>query len=79
MYEFRKGYWGTRDDKFIKIKDMETSHIKNTIRFLEANEDFYDECGGSIYDTDSMYYEDNSELVFLKIEELNQELKQRKG
>jgi len=30
----RKGWWKTRRGKYIKIKDMKTVHIYNTIRFL---------------------------------------------
>lgn len=33
-YEARMGNWKTRDGTRLKIKDMETSHIKNCIAFI---------------------------------------------
>lgn len=80
-YNYKKGYWETKDHKIIKIKNMETSHIENTINFLKQRPDFYDEeyscwCG----DSEGMYYDydDNSHLVEEKIEELELELRFRK-
>lgn len=78
MYEYKKGYWETKDHKVIKICDMETSHIENTIKFLEKHTDFYDEYYGIANDWDSYDYEDNSHLVDKKIEELQEELDRRK-
>lgn len=80
-YEYKKGCWETKDHKIIKIKDMETSHIENTINFLKQRPDFYDEeyyCWGA--DNDDMYYDyiKNSYLVDEKIEELELELRFRK-
>lgn len=80
-YEYKKGYWETKDHKIIKIKDIETSHIENIINFLKQRPDFYDEeysCWSG--DSDGMYYdyEDNSDLVDKKIEELELELRFRK-
>ena len=81
-YKYKKGYWETKDHKMIKIKDMETSHIKNTIELLKRNPTFYDEeysfwDGG---DADGMYYDyvDNRQLVEDKIDELELELRLRK-
>lgn len=78
MYEYKKGYWETKDHKKLKISDMETSHIENTIKFLEKHTDFYDEYHGIANDWDSYDYEDNSELVYKKIKELQEELDRRK-
>lgn len=72
-----KGKWITKYDEELNIKDMETSHIKNTINYLKRNSDFYDEIGGVWCDPDTFYYEDNEELVERKIEELENELKRR--
>jgi hypothetical protein len=80
-YEYKKGYWETKDHKIIKIKDMETSHIENTINFLKQRPDFYDEeyyCWGVDSDDMDYDYEDNSYLVDKKIEELELELRFRK-
>ena len=80
-YNYEEGIWETKDHKIIKIKDMETSHIKNTINFLKKRPDFYDE-EYSFWDgdTDGMFYdyENNSYLVDKKIEELELELRFRK-
>lgn len=37
-YEARMGNWYTRGGKKLKIKDMETSHIKNCIAFIRRND-----------------------------------------
>ena len=76
-YPYKKGWWETKDHKKIKIKDMETSHIENTIKYLKKNTNFYDEGGGDYWDIDSWWYEDNSHLVDKKIEELEYELNKR--
>ena len=76
-YPYKQGYWETKDHRKIKIKDMETSHIENTIKYLKKNKDFYDEGGGYTRDIDSWWYEDNSHLVDKKIEELEYELNKR--
>ena len=34
---YESGYWITKDHKTIKIRDMESSHIRNSIRMLERN------------------------------------------
>lgn len=34
-YSYKKDWWETKDHKEIKISDMETSHIENTIKFLK--------------------------------------------
>ena len=80
-YPYKKDWWETKDHKKIKISDMETSHIENTIKYLQRHEDFYDEEYG-FYDYDDgehFYdYDDNSYLVDKKIEELQYELDKRK-
>lgn len=75
--EYEKDWWKTRDHKKIKICDMETSHIKNVIKYLERNPEFYDVCYGFGSDWDTYDYEDNSHLVDKKIEELQYELDKR--
>ena len=77
-YSYKKDWWETKDHKKIKIADMETSHIENTINFLKKHPDFYDEGGGDYWDIGSWWYEDNSHLVDKKIEELQYELDKRK-
>ena len=83
-YYYEEGWWETKEHRHIKICDMETSHIENTIKFLQRNKDFYDEiyfdgwtCDG---DGDGQIYalEDNEHLVDKKIEELQYELDRRK-
>lgn len=80
-YICKKGWWETKDHKMLKIKDMETSHIENTIKFLKKHPNFYDEeygyCG---FEIDDFFYDyiDNSNLVEQKIEELELELRLRK-
>lgn len=76
-YPYKEDWWETSSHKKIKISDMETSHIKNTINYLKKHHDFYDEGGGYGFDIDSYWYEDNSHLVDKKIEELEFELKRR--
>ena len=34
-YNYIEGYWEMSNHKKIKISDMETSHIENTIKFLK--------------------------------------------
>lgn len=61
---------------YCRRNEMETSHIENTIKYLQRHEDFYDE-----YFEDNWfgyYYEDNSHLVDKKIKELQYELDKRK-
>lgn len=78
-YTYKKDWWETKDHKFLKIKDMETSHIENTIKLLKRNPKFYDEEYGGIWGDDVFYdYEDNSHLVEQKIDELEFELRLRK-
>lgn len=78
MY-YEKDWWETKDGTRIKIEDMETSHIINTIKFLKKRPGFYDiYVGGGFGECDDFDYESNYELVNKKIEELEYELKRRK-
>lgn len=76
-YPFKSRCWETKDHHIIKISDMETSHIENTINFLQRTKDFYDEGGIEWGDPDTLYYDDNSYLVDIKIKELKEELQKR--
>ena len=75
-YPYKKGWWETKDQKRIKISDMKTQHIENTIKFLQEHKNFYDECFGDNYF--GYEYENNLHLVDKKIEELQYELDRRK-
>ena len=77
MYDYEYGWWETKDNKKIKIEDMNINHIKNTINYLKRHPDFYDRYYGSIYDPCD--YEDNSDLVDKKIKELQYELDKREN
>lgn len=83
-YDYKKGWWETKNHQKIKIKDMETSHIQNTINLLKRKPNFYDDCYFAGWtcdgDGDGQIYEyiDNSYLVDKKIEELEFELRLRK-
>lgn len=74
---YKKGKWITKDYQELKIEDMKTTHIINTINYLKRRPDFYDVCCGMLCDIDSFDYEDNSHLVEEKIEELKYELRKR--
>ena len=82
-YSYNEDWWETKYDKKIKISDMETSHIENTINFLKKHHDFYDETyfvgwtGDGDGDGQICDYIDNSDLVYKKIEELEYELNKR--
>ena len=84
MYAYKKDWWETKDHKKIKISDMETSHIENTIKFLKERPHFYDEVYDAGYTCDGegdgqiIDYIDNSHLVNKKIEELEYEFAKRK-
>lgn len=71
---YKEDYWCTKEGKYIRICDMETKHIINTIKYLERHTDFYDVYSG---DYDGFDYDDNSELVYRKIDELKYELDRR--
>ena len=80
-YEYKKGWWETKDHQKIKISDMETSHIKNTINYLKKKPYFYDEVygGGNWFEADDYDGEviEHKDLVEKKIKELENELKLR--
>lgn len=76
-YIFEKGKWETKDHKVLNIKDMETSHIKNTIKYLMKNPEFYQEGYYNALDFSDNYYEPNYELTDKKILELQEELNRR--
>lgn len=81
-YPYKKGWWETKDHRKIKISDMETSHIENTINFLKKHRNFYDEEYGFYdYDDGEVFYayKNNSYLIDKKIEELQCELDRRTG
>ena len=75
--DYKPDWWETKEHRMIKICDMETSHIENTIKYLKKHPTFYDEGGGISCDWNTYYYEDNSHLVDRKIEELQYELDKR--
>lgn len=75
-YDYKEGWWETKDHKKLKIEDMETSHIENTIKYLKKHTDFYDEYYGDNWF--GYEYENNSHLVDKKIEELEYELNKRR-
>lgn len=75
--KYIENWWETKSHLLIKIEDMETSHIKNTINYLKRHLDFYDITIGSSFDIDDCGYEDNLHLVYKKIEELENELSKR--
>lgn len=82
-YEYKKGWWETKDHKRIRIKDMTWAHLVNTINLLKRTPEFYDEvyiggfCWISSEDFDADYI-DNSKLVDKKIKELEDELERRR-
>ena len=76
-YPYKEGWWETKDHRKIKICDMETSHIENTIKYLKRHKDFYDEYYGDNWF--GYEYENNSHLVDKKIEELEYELEKRRA
>ena len=68
--------WTTKDGITIKIKDMETSHIKNCINYLKENPVAYGGCGFSV---DDFYYEPDYEETNEHIKRFEDELKFRIG
>lgn len=73
-YSYKKDWWETKDHKEIKISDMETSHIENTIKFLKKHHNFYDEEYGCSYTR----LEELHDFYFKKYCDLQQENKQLK-
>lgn len=82
--------WKTKDGREIEVKDMETSHIKNTLKMLEKNGfiaastlDFYLGCSGpSGGDGAQMAFERECDYIFSKfpskkMDEMESELKKR--
>lgn len=76
-YIYEIGKWETKNHKIIDIKDMETSHICNTIKYLKKNPEFYQVGYYNALDFSDNYYEPNYELVEQKILELQDELNRR--
>lgn len=60
------GYWTTKDDKRLEIKDMETSHIKNCINLILKS------C--QVKNKNEL---DEEDLEYLKIQEFEDELVKR--
>lgn len=65
--DYDRNHWTTKEGKRLKIKLMETSHIKNTISLLKRNINKLDK-------DELDYYED---YFNFKINELEDELKKR--
>jgi hypothetical protein len=62
--------WQTRDRLDIKIKDMESSHLTNTIRYIENNiEKYYLKFGKK--KVKEYLYNFKQEVRFRKINKLN--------
>ena len=65
--DYDREHWTTRDGVRLKIKEMETSHIRNTINLLKRNLEKLDE-------DEKDYYEDYFDF---KIREFEKELEIR--
>ena len=65
-YDYIKGKWITQDGTTIDIKNMSTTHIIRTIKYLETH-----------WESDGNYFEPNYELAEKKIEEFDKELDAR--
>ena len=76
MYNYIENKWITKEGNILTIQDMTTQHIKNVITFLNYRSNFYDNFSWDNCGNDFDYI-DNSHLVDMKIEELNNELKRR--
>lgn len=76
-YDYIRGKWITQDGTTIDIKNMSTTHIIRTIKYLETHPDFY--CAGYYdnWESDGNYFEPNYELAEKKIEEFDKELDAR--
>ena len=62
---YESGYWITKDKTTIKISDMESSHIHNSIRMLERNIE------------SDLYSDMEVDLAEIAISEFKRELKRR--
>lgn len=67
-------YWMTKDGRNLLIKDMDTIHIENCIKYLEKNPITFG-CGGP--DPEDMYYDTDFELTDEYIQAFKDELKGR--
>jgi hypothetical protein len=77
-YDYIEGKWITKDGTTIDIKNMSTTHIIRTIKYLETHPDFY--CEGYydiFFNNGNNYFEPNYELAEKKIEEFDKELEAR--
>lgn len=76
---YEKGYWKTKDGRILKIKDMETSHLKNVVRLLDKDIDRISDQiqhGGLCDEEDSVYTWDIKNFQD-KRKEIKNELLQR--
>lgn len=65
--DYDEGYWTTKDGKRLSIREMETSHIKNTINMLKRN----------IRTMDKEFKDFYEDYFNFKIDELEKELRIR--
>ena len=72
-YDYIKSKWVTQDGTTIDIKNMSTTHIIRTIKYLETHPDFYCEGYYDNWESDGNYFEPNYELAEKKIKELQKE------
>lgn len=75
------GLWKTRDGRLLKISEMETLHIQNTINFLKSKGYFSSKDIDDILNQDSPDHGFWDECLFScsKLDELQEELENRNG
>lgn len=61
--------WKTKDDRVLKIKDMSSSHISNTINFIKKNRNSYIQKFGESKVNDYLY-SFKQEIRFRKLNRL---------